>query len=172
MRKNMIKYSDNFLTKTELESLQEIMPGLTYVLDMYTCDCPDALHNFQFTHNIVKNGKEVSPHFPLFKRLFLDKLGSTECQRMRICVNASTHEVMENGYHYDWYDSREDNLMNAAIFYFNTCDGYTAIKTKKGKIKKIESVENRIGIFPAHWAHTGTTTSNSMVRTILNIVYR
>ena len=172
MRNIMIKYCDDFLTKTELESLQEIMPGLTYVLEHYCCDCDDALHNFQFTHIIVANGKVVSPHYPLFKELFLDKLGSIECQRMRICVNANTHEVMENGYHKDWYDSNENNLMNAAIFYLNTCDGYTGIKTMKGKIKKIESVENRIGIFPAHWLHTGTTTSNSKLRTILNIVYR
>tara|TARA_B100002019_G_scaffold71760_1_gene61917 strand:+ start:373 stop:879 length:507 start_codon:yes stop_codon:yes gene_type:complete len=168
----MIKYCDNFLTETELESLQEIMPGLTYTLEHYSPAHPGDLHNFQFVHYIVKNGKVVSPYFSLFENLFLDKLNITECQRMMVCVNASTHKVLENGYHKDWFDVRENDIMNSAIFYFNTCDGYTAITTKKGKTKKIESVENRISIFPAHWLHTGTTTSNSQVRTVLNIVYR
>ena len=43
--------------------------------------------------------------------------------------NANSHEVIEHGYHKDWYDIREGDVMNTAIFYFNTCDGYTKIKT-------------------------------------------
>ena len=168
----MIKYGDNFLTKIELESLKKVMPELTYVLEHFSCECADSLNNFQFVHYIVKNGKVVSPHYPLFKDLFLDKLGSEVCQRMRVCVTTNTPVVIENGYHKDWYDAIKNNTMNAAIFYFNTCDGYTAIKTRNGKTKKIESVENRIGMFPAHWLHTGTTTTNSPIRSILNIVYQ
>lgn len=172
----MIKYCDNFLTKTELESLQEIVPGLTYnyhhtVVPDSMREC-DPLQNFQFVHPIVGNEKVVSPHFPLFKRLFLNKLNVEICGRMKVNVTINTDKIVEHGYHTDLNSSDIDVNMYTAIFYFNTCDGYTAIKTKKGKIKKVQSVENRICIFPAQCLHTGTTTSDSKTRTVLNIVYR
>lgn len=169
----MIKYCDDFLTETELQSLFKIMPGLNYTLEDISPRGEFSFTSFQFVHELIKNGKVLSsPHYELFKNLFLDKLDIRKCQRMRVCLHTHSHKVIEHGYHYDWYDIREGDIMNTAIFYFNTCDGYTKIKTEKGKTKKIESLENRIGIFPAHWLHTGTTTSNSQVRIILNIVYQ
>lgn len=173
----MIRYQDNFLSEEEFDLLKQILnPTLTYTYNHILADneieC-DTLQNFQFVHSIVETGKPVSPHFPLFNKLFLDKLNVKMCDRMKINVTTNTDKPVEHGYHKDWWDVSDTDLkMNTAIFYFNTCDGYTAIKTKKGKIKKVQSVENRICIFPPHWLHTGTTTSDSKIRTVLNIVYQ
>ena len=173
----MIRYQDNFLPKDEFNFLKLILnPTLTYTYDNILEDdkieC-DPLQNFQFVHTIVRSGKSVSPHYPLFKTLLLDKLNAEMCDRMKINVTTNTDKPVEHGYHKDWWDVSDSDLkMNTAIFYFNTCDGYTAIKTPKGKLKKVKSVANRICIFPPHWLHTGTTTSDSKIRTVLNIVYQ
>lgn len=175
----MIRYQDNFLSEDELDDLTQIFNhtlnfNMNEVLPHDQIKC-DPLDNHQFVHPIVESGgrsKVVSPHFPLFKKLFLNKLNCKRCERMKINVTSRTSTPIEHGYHTDYWDvSDTDVKMSTAIYYFNTCDGYTGIKTKKGSIKKIESVENRICIFPPHWRHTGTTTSNSRFRTVLNIVY-
>lgn len=175
----MIKYQDNFLSNDEFNFLLEIFNStLTFkmneVLPHDQVEC-DPLDNQQFVHSIVESGgksKIVSPHYPLFKKYFLDRLNCKRCDRMKINVTSKTPTVVEHGYHTDFWDVSDTDLkMNTAIFYFNTCDGYTGIKTDKGNIKRIQSVENRICIFPPHWRHTGTTTSDDRYRIVLNIVY-
>ena len=56
---------------------------------------------------------------------------------------------------------------NAALLYMNTNNGYTGMMNDD----KVESVENRICIFPGSKWHCGTTTSNTKNRMVVNINY-
>jgi hypothetical protein len=54
-----------------------------------------------------------------------------------------------------------------AIFYLNTCDGYTIFNDGD----KIYSVENTLIIFPGRLLHCGTTCTNENRRLVININY-
>ena len=55
----------------------------------------------------------------------------------------------------------------AAIFYINTCDGYT--KLEDGT--KIDSVANRMLLFDASKPHTPSDCTNQSVRVNINFNY-
>ena len=79
-------------------------------------------------------------------------------------------KVIEHGFHHDVTDSEFHPIkdhMKTSIFYMNTCDGYT--KFEDGTV--VESVANRFVTFPNHTEHTGTTTSNSDYRLVINFNY-
>ena len=57
--------------------------------------------------------------------------------------------------------------MTTGIYYVNTNDGYTVFEDGT----KIDSVANRICIFPYYLKHSGTTCTNANRRIALNINY-
>ena len=56
------------------------------------------------------------------------------------------------------------------ILYFTTCDGYTLLK-KKDETIKVDSVANRVLIFPSIWLHTGCAPTNVKARFIMNTIF-
>ena len=64
------------------------------------------------------------------------------------------------------YTSHQDTPypINAAIFYINTCDGFTRLSD--GTI--IDSVENRLLLFDGSTFHNGTSTTTTIGRYIIN----
>ena len=54
-----------------------------------------------------------------------------------------------------------------AIYYLNTCDGYTYFKGGT----KVESIANRIIIFPSEVWHGGTSVTNADRRVVINFNY-
>ena len=60
-----------------------------------------------------------------------------------------------------------DSNPKTAIFYINTNNGYTLFEDGT----KVESVENRICIFPYYMKHTGTTCTDKNQRVVININY-
>ena len=50
------------------------------------------------------------------------------------------------------------------ILYINTNNGYTLLETGD----KIESVENRLLLFPCHIMHTGITQTDTKIRVVIN----
>lgn len=89
-------------------------------------------------------------------------LKATVLARIKANLNTWTPEVMERDFHVDY-----DYGNMTAIYYLNTCNGYTLFKDGQ----KCESVANRICIFPGGKWHTGTTTSDSKHRMVININY-
>ena len=80
------------------------------------------------------------------------------------------NKVVEHGLHIDVTDAETNkigHLMKTSILYMNTNDGYT--KFEDGT--KVESVANRMVTFPNSMKHTGTTTSNSEYRLVINFNY-
>ena len=57
---------------------------------------------------------------------------------------------------------------NTAILYINTNNGKTLFKDKGD----VESIENRLVIFPSDLLHTGTTHTDKKYRIVLNINYK
>ena len=79
-----------------------------------------------------------------------------------------TENIKVSGLHTDINEKRMlESTPMTAILYINTNDGYTVFEDGT----KIDSVANRICIFPYYLKHSGTTCTNANRRIALNINY-
>ena len=116
----------------------------------------------QFVHMVFQNSTLYSHvGYPIVKPI-LEKLNPLVIYKIKLNLNYKTETVIETGEHSDI--AKKGFL--TAVFFLNNCDGYCRIKDKK-----IYSEENKILIFNADEKHTGTTTSNSPRRVVINIIY-
>tara|TARA_Y100001938_G_C7884007_1_gene326427 strand:- start:154 stop:651 length:498 start_codon:yes stop_codon:yes gene_type:complete len=154
---------DNYLDSASYNSIRSIF--LSNIIDWYWTEVLNdggQTHDFQFIHGIYTDGKPVSAYFEKLYPL-LQKLKVAAIIKIKANLNLPTKEIIEHGYHVD------HPYLNAktAIFYLNTCDGYTAFEDNQ----KVESKENRIVIFNSSKKHTGTSVTNSNRRVVLNLNY-
>ena len=75
------------------------------------------------------------------------------------------NQVIEHGMHADF--PFEENNATTAIFYLNTCNGYTKLD---GDIK-IASNANRLIVFPSDMLHTSSTCTDRPFRAVINFNY-
>jgi len=120
---------------------------------------------FQFVHVFYKN---YVPNSPYFNELSLAIQSFHPLSLIRIKANLlpRTSEHIEHGMHIDVNDS-ECKQLRTAILYMNTNNGYTLFEDGT----KIQSVANRMVIFPTQIHHTGATCTDEKVRVVINFNY-
>ena len=119
---------------------------------------------YQYIHNFLGLGvsqelvKQRHPYYHLVQPF--EKLG----KMYRIKANMRTRTLFHgrSDYHIDYPD------MTTAIFYLNTCNGYTNFR-KSGK--KIKTVANRMVIFDSNLEHAGFSQTDEKVRVVINFNY-
>ena len=96
---------------------------------------------------------------------FLKKLKITTKQLTRVKVNATLckESVMRSGWHVD-VPEEELHLGMTAIYYVNTNNGKTIFKGGE----EVESIENRMVIFPNWYNHTPQYHTDSPMRAVIN----
>ena len=118
--------------------------------------------NFQFVHPMYYDYKTVGDYAHLVGKI-IRKLDPYALTRIKVNMCPRSQELIQ----YDWHTDEENHQGNTAIYYLNTCDGKTIFKEGP----EVESVGNRICIFPGDHVHTGTNTTNNPVRVVININY-
>ena len=83
--------------------------------------------------------------------------------RIKANVHARTHKIIEHGLHIDFQHPE----METAIYYVNTNNGYTMFENGT----KVESVANRLVVFPTEMFHSGTTCTDEPRRVVINFNY-
>ena len=168
----MYKVIDNFLDKQDFAKLQS---QLLFNSDFpwYFQEAKDKLHGdksgnkdlnqFQLTHMFFEDLKVNSPFYPVLFPLF-KKLNVAAVTRVKANLNPYNYKLNQGLWHQD--DTFTNN--KAAVFYLNTCNGYTVFKENN---KKTYSQANRIIIFNSNDIHRGTNTTNKKRRVVLNINY-
>ena len=121
------------------------------------------LDQFQFCHLFYEDLKENSDWYLSLKELLL-KLNASSITRAKVNCNPYNAKLIQGGFHSDCKFKNN----KTAVFYLNTCDGYTIFKKDK---KKIYSKANRVVIFDSKELHAGTNTTNQKARFVLNINY-
>ncbi len=166
----MDKVLDDFLPQDTFDGLQKAIFSNKFKFNVITnVDAqPGAVPqenywSWYLIHMVYWNDSPYSELFqpiynefiPRFKALGIFK------SLMRIKINAFpyTETVHEHNKHIDYTYKHM-----GAIFYLNTCDGYT--KLKDGS--KIDSVANRLLLFDASEPHQSTTTSTARLRYNIN----
>jgi len=165
-----MKIVDDFLDKDMFLNIQNAVlydeipwfynKGVTY-------SGQDNLKNYQLTHTLFVDQKITSQYFELFQPL-LFRIQPLALIKIKLNLNLYCgEEIYEHNYHVD-YSGPRDDIMTTGIFYLNTNNGYTIFEESK---KKVLSVENRFLEFPTNLVHSGTTSTDTKNRIVLNLNY-
>jgi len=165
----MIQVIDNFISKYDLNILKSSIENIPWFFsslskigepeDTLLCD---ELDNFHFTHLFFKDFQITSESTNLVAPI-LEKLNVRALIRVKANLTPRTSKVIEHCLHRDL----DYNDSYTAVYYVNTNDGYTLFEDGT----KIDSIENRIVIFPSNMKHTGTTCTNQKNRIVINFNY-
>ena len=169
--KMSIKVIDNFLDKDEFNLLKNVLAGDSFpwfkskILSEYGAKGPaiDEIENNQFCHLFYHNFCPQSNFINILDPI-ITKINPAAIIRIKANLNTKTDKIIEHGFHLDYQGSQE---LKTSIFYINTNDGYTLFENNE----KIESVENRFLEFNSNYFHTGTSTTNTSARIVINFNY-
>ena len=168
----MIDIKDNFLPIREFEQMHSELMAWNfpwYTSKVVNDSDQNAGNNMQFTHLFYERYSPVDDTINILHPV-LRVIQPISIFKIKANIMPNQGKVIEHGFHHDVTDSEFHPIkdhMKTSIFYMNTCDGYT--KFEDGTV--VESVANRFVTFPNHTEHTGTTTSNSDYRLVINFNY-
>ena len=152
-----MKIVDNFLNEIEFSNIRSLIMSTNFPWFFGTVVTGSKYT--QFTHCFYQYDQPT--HFYPQISFIREKLNVTSLVRIKANLNIKTNSIEEHDYHIDYPD------MKTAIFYLNTCDGYT--KFKDGN--KIDSIANRLLIFDSNLEHTGTSCTDEPARLVINFNY-
>lgn len=170
---------DNFLNEEISKNLKSFILGGDFrwrcgpslIEKEYVDILIDPLYDRQLVNLIyskyVKNDKNTKEQESDYKIIipFLKKLSITTKQLTRVKVNGNLckETIMRSGWHVDVPETEMGHGMTA-IYYINTNNGKTLFKTGE----EIESIENRIVIFPNNFSHSPEYQTNCPLRGVIN----
>lgn len=166
-----IKVYDNFLDTNNFLKIQEILLGEEFPWycgsiikqDNNTKTSIEEKYNFQFYHTFFINPYYQSPAIDIIKPL-LQKLEPMFLIRVKANLNPATNIHIEHGMHND-IEANISDQSYTAVFYLNTNNGYTLFEAGE----KVESLANRLVVFPRSLKHTGSTCTDVKRRAVLNL---
>jgi len=166
-----VQVIDNFLPEDEFKHIESFILSERFPWYFYDgiVDLNDG--KYQFTHGFMKNQYAKVPNepdinFPVVEPC-LKKLGCKTIYRIKANLVPKTFFHRRSVYHNDLEGSDLSSQLKTAIFYINTCNGWTQFK-KGGKVK---SVANRIVIFDHILFHAGVTCTDEKRRVVVNFNY-
>lgn len=153
---------ENFLNNIEFQRIKQSV--LNRYFDWYyqPSKVSDNDGGQQFTHMFLSEDGKMSNFFYILKPIF-SKLKAKDIIRAKINLTHRKETIKKFQYHID-----TDKECKTAILYLNTNNGKTVFKNNK----QINSIENRMVIFPSNLQHTGTTHTDKDFRIVLNINYK
>jgi hypothetical protein len=122
----------------------------------------DKRYNYQFEHTFFH-------HFTINQETFgvvaplIKEIKPFSLQRVKVNMNPWTTEIIEHGMHID----SESPLAKSAVYYLNTNNGFTIFEDGT----RVESIANRLVTFDSNVNHTGTTCTDKIFRSVINVVY-
>ena len=167
-----MKVIDNFLPEYQFKQFQSVFLGNFfpwYWNDRIVFPNKDGYNpkDYQFTHTLFDkrppwNGSDSDFYQYVKNSSIFSLLGTNEFYRIKMNLNPRTLFNKSGGWHVDF--ENEPEVKNTAVYYLNTCNGYTKFK-KGGKVK---SVANRLCIFDSQLYHQGYTCTDQKRRVVMN----
>ena len=159
-----MEITDNFLNKETFKSIQDLMLNNDfdwYYSNSITSEDLDR-KEFQFIHIFYANG-EPRRSYPIIDPI-IKKINPFCLVRIKANLLTITPKIKEYDFHVDYKNKQN---LTTAIFYVNTCDGYTIFKDGT----KVESIANRLVEFDSNLEHTGSSCTDQNIRVVINLNY-
>ena len=163
---------NDYLKPEELKEIHDLMyePGF-WSYDpfkvRYTRIEEDDLRDGQFNHGFYNSATMHQSEYleKLFPILWREK----PLAIYRIKANLEKYageKAYESEWHWDWQSDEKTPCKNmqTAIFYVNSNNGYTEFETGE----KINSLPNRMVMFPSNLKHRGVSSTNAKERFVIN----
>ena len=168
----MIQIIENLLEDGDLQSIQNLLLGEDFPWFFYPYiiyeDEEFEISNYQLVHTFYKDKVEgyQTIHSTYFNILnpIIEKLNSRVMIRIKANLRPAALSHSKPRYHTD-IDVMKGTT---AIFYVNSNNGYTLFKDTQ---QKVESVENRLVIFPTPTKHSGIICTDQPSRVVINFNY-
>ena len=159
---------DNFLDKQSFRYLQKVMFGddFNWFYNDYIDYIGEEGDKFQFFHMFYRENVGVNSNQYEILSNVLDKIKPKEIYRIKANLLTKTPEIEINTFHND-IDELGILPWTTSILYMNTNNGYTEFEN--GAI--VESIENRMVVFPAEMKHRGTSCTDKKIRVVINFNY-
>jgi hypothetical protein len=119
--------------------------------------------SFMFVHHLIENQKESSTVGNSIVNMIMNNVPHKNILRAKINFYLKTDCLQLHDFHLD--NPHED--IKIAIFYINTNNGFTEFEDKT----IVNSVRNRLVLFPGNLKHRSTNTTNKKNRINININY-
>jgi hypothetical protein len=157
------KIIDNFLDKENFLKTKHLLEHaeFNWFYREYMVNKKDPHY---FSHAFFNKSEKQCPNFNVIQPL-LNKLNYVSLVQVRANLTLKTNKPAESSWHMDYNYSNG----KTAIFYLNTCNGFTILD--KDKQIKINSIENRIVVFDNNTHHKSFLQTDTNRRIILNINY-
>ena len=128
----------------------------------------DNLEKFQFCYHLYRDHMWQGAGEAIVSK-FLRHLRPLTLVRAKANLQPRTETRIQNSFHVDILDPdhRPYEDMLTAIYYVNTNDGVTVFDDGT----EVESVANRMVVFPSKTRHTGTTCTDQKRRVVINFNY-
>ena len=162
----MVQIVDDFLDKETFEKLQTLM--MTDAIHWFywpNIDNPEDEDKFQFIHSFYQD-KIPSSSFVEHVNPVLQCLNPLAVYRIKANLLTRTEDIIKNSFHVDIPHMSEEkqSQWTTAILYMNTNNGYTEFAEGMKQYEKVESVANRVAIFPANIKHRGTSCTDEKLK--------
>lgn len=164
----MINIIDNYLPEQTYHNIRNQMLAFNFpwFSSKIVNDSPQNYkRNVQMIHMFYTNHAPQTDHLEIIYPL-LDKIQPLSIIKIKANFMTGTDRIVEHGLHNDITEAEDRPYIKTAIYYLNTCDGYTMFEDGT----KVESVGNRFVEFPNSMRHTGTSTTDEY-RMVLNLNY-
>ena len=160
------KIYDNFLDPQDFIKLKNYLvgPKFEWYYRDYIAYEGEKEVGMQFTHFIYIDDRPSSRHYDFLKPV-LNKIKPGSLRRIKANLIPRTPVQRRHPFHQDYDYAFEGS--KTAILHLNTCDGKTIFKGGKD----IDTVENRMIIFPTETWHSGTSTTNTPYRMLINFCW-
>ena len=160
---------DNYLSETDFNQLKNLLLGNNFPYHLQDCKVSEGDGFFQFTHIFYDAQVVKSKYFDNLHPI-LDKLNPVSLIKIKSNLQIKDTQIVTTDMHRDiefGYSNFRDPIENqkTGIFYMNTNNGKTIFEDGE----EIESVENRLIIFPASKFHAGTTHTDTRYRCLINL---
>ena len=124
----------------------------------------------QFVHTVYYGSVPCSEFYNSLVPIIEHKFGISTLYRRKLNLQPRLPESFTYMFHSDLSHDFEEDIAShwtTAIFYINTNNGYTEFENGA----KVESIENRMVVFPAEMKHRGTSCTDKKVRVVINFNY-
>ena len=156
-----MKIIDNFLEEDDFVRIQSLMLSDKFTWNYSIVDERSyAIDDYHFSHVFNPEDNFFGLTIP-----FIDKMQEHSDVRKIIKIKANlqprTNTNIIQSFHTDF---PTDWKNKTAVYYLNTCNGYTLFADET----KVESIANRFVMFDGHLEHTGVTCTDEPARFVIN----
>lgn len=158
-----IKIYDDYLSDQELVNLQNLFfenTDFPYFFNSHKVAKGDGFS--QFTHQFYVNNT-INSNFYNHLNGLLDRIDPLAIVGIKANLQLKASEIKTTPMHQDYANTLDNQ--KTGIFYVNTNNGKTVFENGF----EVDSVANRLIVFPANEYHAGTTHTDEDYRCVINL---